>query len=268
MCSSPLSSPPFQEVASHFSDWPFSHHDALGRVGRRSAARCIWKVKSLSIDADSEVVCIRQLFPLLKNTKTEGGLSIIFMQSSQLRSRRIIKPISFWQRKVKPAEDEDTDNGAAGEDKEELVPSLLVKDVRERWTRSGYHPSLFLDQWLLQVDEKRLIKAPQTQSFRFLFLSWLQKKQRIRCYSAYRYMFEALMWLGAKSGLDSPKTVMTSRAPVVQRCCPTWQKWQQNIVHIMIFSIIFVSRQWIWPLWQGQILTHLNELRFNVVFDL
>jgi len=31
------------------------------------------------------------------------------------------------------AEDEDTDNGAAGEDKEELVPSLLVKDVRERW---------------------------------------------------------------------------------------------------------------------------------------
>ena len=177
MCSSPLSSPPFQEVASHFSDWPCAPHDALGRVGRRSAARCIWKVKSLSIDADSEVVCIRQLFPLLKNKKTEGDLSIIFMQSSQLRSRRIIKPISFWQRKVKPAEDEDTDNGAAGEDKEELVPSLLVKDVRERWTRSGYHPSLFLDRWLLQVDEKRLIKAPETQSFRFLSLSWLQKNK-------------------------------------------------------------------------------------------
>ena len=157
MCSSPLSSPPFQEVASHFSDWPFSPHDALGRVGHRSATRCIWKVNSLSGDANSEVACIRQLFPLLKNAKTEGGLSIIFMQSSQLRSRRIIKPITFWQRKAKPAEDEDTDNGAAGEDKEELVPSLLVKDVRERWTRSGYHPSLFLDQWLLQVDEKRLI---------------------------------------------------------------------------------------------------------------
>jgi len=31
------------------------------------------------------------------------------------------------------AEDEDTDNGAAGEDEEELVPRLLVKDVRERW---------------------------------------------------------------------------------------------------------------------------------------
>ena len=54
------------------------------------------------------------------------------MQSSQLRSIRIIGSIILWQRKVKPAEDEDTDNGAAGEDKEELVPSLLVKDVRER----------------------------------------------------------------------------------------------------------------------------------------
>ena len=82
MCSSPLSSPPFQEVASHFSDWPFAPHDARGRVGRRSAARCIWKVKSLSIDADSEVVCIRQLFLLPMNKKTEGSLSIIFMQSS------------------------------------------------------------------------------------------------------------------------------------------------------------------------------------------
>ena len=82
MCSSPLSSPPFQEVASHFLDWPFAPHDARGRVGRRSAARCIWKVKSLSIDADSEVVCIRQLFLLPKNKKTEGSLSIIFMQSS------------------------------------------------------------------------------------------------------------------------------------------------------------------------------------------
>ena len=82
MCSSPLSSPPFQEVASHFSDWPFAPRDARGRVGRRSAARCIWKVKSLSIDADSEVVCIRQLFLLPKNKKTEGSLSIIFMQSS------------------------------------------------------------------------------------------------------------------------------------------------------------------------------------------
>ena len=132
MCSSPLSSPPFQEVASHFSDWPFAPRDARGRVGRRSAARCIWKVKSLSIDADSEVVCIRQLFLLPKNKKTEGSLSIIFMQSSKLRSRRIIGPIILWQRKVKPAEDEDTDNGAAGEDEEELVPSLLVKDVRER----------------------------------------------------------------------------------------------------------------------------------------
>ena len=67
-----------------------------------------------------------------KNKKTEGSLSIIFMQSSKLRSRRIIGPIILWQRKVKPAEDEDTDNGAAGEDEEELVPSLLVKDVRER----------------------------------------------------------------------------------------------------------------------------------------
>ena len=176
MCSSPLSSPPFQEVASHFSDWPFAPRDARGRVGRRSAARCIWKVKSLSIDADSEVVCIRQLFLLPKNKKTEGSLSIIFMQSSKLRSRRIIGPIILWQRKVKPAEDEDTDNGAAGEDEEELVPSLLVKDVRERWTRSGCHPSLFLDQWLLQVDEKRLIEAPQTRSFRFLSFNRLQKK--------------------------------------------------------------------------------------------
>ena len=69
---------------------------------------------------------------MLKNKKTEGGLSIIFMQSSQLRSRRIIGPIILWQRKAKPAEDEDTDNGAAGEDEEELVPSPLVKDVRER----------------------------------------------------------------------------------------------------------------------------------------
>ena len=56
----------------------------------------------------------------------------MFMKSSQLRSSRIIGPIILWQRKVKPAEDEDTDNGAAGEDEEELVPSLLVKDVRER----------------------------------------------------------------------------------------------------------------------------------------
>ena len=56
----------------------------------------------------------------------------MFMQSSMLGSRRIIDPITFWHRKVKPAEDEDTDNGAAGEDEEELVPRLLVEDVRER----------------------------------------------------------------------------------------------------------------------------------------
>lgn len=32
-----------------------------------------------------------------------------------------------------PAEYEDTDDGAAGEDKEELVPRLLVKDVSKGW---------------------------------------------------------------------------------------------------------------------------------------
>ena len=57
----------------------------------------------------------------------------MFMKSSQLRSSRIIGPIILWQRKVKPAEDEDTDNGAAGEDEEELVPSLLVKHIGKCW---------------------------------------------------------------------------------------------------------------------------------------
>ena len=51
---------------------------------------------------------------------------------------------------TEPAEYEDADDGAQGEDKEELVPRLLVKDVGKSWgTNRGYcimdsSPSLFI----------------------------------------------------------------------------------------------------------------------------